>query len=640
MKPVVMGLPEDFSITESQARALDIDAVVNGASLEHGIFGTQQALGQVAAVAYERGDVAVGNALQLLVAVTTFFPPDDPRRAWGPIGSGTLGDGRQWRTAIPDDLSDAHIAALSVLHETIMTPVLRTRVAEVLWSRARPRNPTYARHAIDGYLIVANETFDPDHWVTSYNQIARAFALATRLGHDSAERTVVVRTALEFLDRLEKQDSLYYTQRLIEMLVDAVSEPAVLQRLLTRAQAIAEESSLKGDFNRARAYFDVTIPLARRFEQPQVAQELRLARAETYVAEALGRPSEMLRSLDLRLAVQALRRAGASRERREQIAQMLDEAQTLAITEMSGIGTPVNTSGLPDHVRSLLRGNEPIRALWLLAGAIPLPTPESARTVAEESLKRYVFAFGLSHRHLSADGRQEGETPGAIGATDDDYEQAVQGAMRKNAGYARVTAAFGVIEPGRRQLIADHDYSLLDIQLALQSRPFIPHGHEQLWAKGIHAGLIGEYDVAVHILAPHLENALREVLRRHGHIIYSTSDDGVQSLFSLERVLADPVTTTIFGSDIVFALEAALAERLGANMRNSVAHGIINDGLAQSHEAAFVWWIALRILRYYGPDALAQSIDGSRLALAVRPFDRGDPGCSIEQIREHPMRGK
>lgn len=95
------------------------------------------------------------------------------------------------------------------------------------------------------------------------------------------------------------------------------------------------------------------------------------------------------------------------------------------------------------------------------------------------------------------------------------------------------------------------------------------------------------------------------MLRRHGVIVYSTAESGVQSLFSFERTLEEPLCELVLGSEHVFALEASLAERLGANMRNLVAHGIIGDNGAQSYEAAFVWWLALRLVLFYGPSSQA-----------------------------------
>ena len=80
-------------------------------------------------------------------------------------------------------------------------------------------------------------------------------------------------------------------------------------------------------------------------------------------------------------------------------------------------------------------------------------------------------------------------------------------------------AVLDAIEPGRRQLLINHDYTLTEIHQAISTRPLVPAGHSLLWSKAIHAGLVGEYDIAVHLLAPQVENALRTILRASGEVV-------------------------------------------------------------------------------------------------------------------------
>jgi hypothetical protein len=48
--------------------------------------------------------------------------------------------------------------------------------------------------------------------------------------------------------------------------------------------------------------------------------------------------------------------------------------------------------------------------------------------------------------------------------------------------------------------------------------PFIPPGRERIFAEGLHAGLMGNLLVAVHLLVPQFENSIREILTRAGAI--------------------------------------------------------------------------------------------------------------------------
>jgi hypothetical protein len=94
--------------------------------------------------------------------------------------------------------------------------------------------------------------------------------------------------------------------------------------------------------------------------------------------EAAASPTEMQRAMNPRIAVQELRQAGASSERRAKVAQLLDEAQTISINELATVSTPLPEADLADHTRRHFQGREPFEAFWLFAGIVPPPSLESA----------------------------------------------------------------------------------------------------------------------------------------------------------------------------------------------------------------------------------------------------------------------
>lgn len=603
VEPYVVGLPDEFDLTEEQARALAIDAVIAGASLRHGAFDSSSRLGQAQKQARERGDRLAELALQLLITICGISLSSDPRAPFGRAFTGTDGDKRPWHTALPADLTDRHVTALETLLGVITTPVLRGQVADVLWHRLPRRSPEHARAAVAAHLTVAEETFDPNHWVDSERYFSRAYQIAGRLGPQSPEFSKVLTTGWAFLERLDGNDPLYYSERIVTRILPTLNDEQA-NRLFERIRTTAEHSTAKYDFERARTYYELSIKLAQLLQRETDVATLRLARAETFVTQANVSPNETQRALFLRLARQALLDIGAARERIAEIATMLEQSQALAVSEMTPIPMEMSFGDLPNRVIKLVTRTDPIKALWALAAVPIIFRRADARRTAENVTSQFHFAYGFGRRHINRDGREQGQTAGTLGADEDDQESAIRGAMRDHAAQCRVYAVFGAIEPGRQQLVLQHEYTLEEIVDAIQHRPFIPNGHVRLWAKGIHAGLVGEYDIAAHLLAPQMEHALREVLRRRGVIVYTTQN-GFQRLFSVENVLEHDLAKDVFGDDYIFTLDSVLADRLGANVRNDIAHGIASDDSTNSYEAAFLWWLALRLLRAYGPDPLA-----------------------------------
>jgi hypothetical protein len=93
------------------------------------------------------------------------------------------------------------------------------------------------------------------------------------------------------------------------------------------------------------------------------------------------------------------------------------------------------------------------------------------------------------------------------------------------------------------------------------------------------------------------------VLRKRGEIIYTTKNH-FQRWINIEEILKNTKMREILGEDHAFTLDGVLGDRLGANVRNNVAHGLLDDATSNSYETAYLWWLALNLLRLYGPDPL------------------------------------
>jgi hypothetical protein len=90
------------------------------------------------------------------------------------------------------------------------------------------------------------------------------------------------------------------------------------------------------------------------------------------------------------------------------------------------------------------------------------------------------------------------------------------------------------------------------------------------------------------------------VLLEHRGIVVSGIDDGTQPERGPSRTLRHPEATEIFGEDRVFDLRGLLVEKAGTNLRHEVSHGLVDDRIVESPQAAYAWWITLHLC-VYGP---------------------------------------
>jgi hypothetical protein len=104
----------------------------------------------------------------------------------------------------------------------------------------------------------------------------------------------------------------------------------------------------------------------------------------------------------------------------------------------------------------------------------------------------------------------------------------------------------------------------------------------------------GDFDVASAILFPQFEHAVRELFFA-GQIVTTTDPAAAaQNEHDLNKLLAHKALPSIFGDEQAFDLRVLLTEKAGANLRNDLAHGTVDDG-AKIGSKIYFWWMCLRL---------------------------------------------
>ena len=70
---------------------------------------------------------------------------------------------------------------------------------------------------------------------------------------------------------------------------------------------------------------------------------------------------------------------------------------------------------------------------------------------------------------------------------------------------------------------------------------------------------------------------------------------GVQDEHLLRSLLERPELIEILGEDAVFDLQGLLNERLGSNLRNLIAHGLMDTPSFFTNRVIYLWWLVLHL---------------------------------------------
>ena len=520
-----------------------------------------------------------------------YLPSQTSNQPFGKVGTNDL----------LEKLTREQAATLAAIAPEIKNPEIRAILADAAWLRGRG-NPDVARVATAAYLVSARNLEDPEQWCEGMARAERALRLSRSLGADETSFQSAVQYLLELLNRYRGEDKLFLTGKVIELLLEfRIGDSA---DYLEHAQRAVDGARSRNDFHVARYYLDLLATINRkRQNEPGVNSALR-AIAQTFEDEATLREAagdNLAASHFYTQAIQAHRRIPASDTYVEAVRPRLQRAERASIAQFKKIeGPSVNIAEYALKAREKVTGQELPVALLGLAYISPLADPTEMRKAVAAIAKIAPLYHLVTSARADAEGRTVGIAPGASldPASGDDalFAKIVEYlAVQRNF----VTQAY--IIPALLQVTLEHAITLSELVGLFTNSPFIPPGHERIFAEGLHAGFQLDFMTATHLLIPQIENSLRHLMSARGIITTKLDQFGVQRHINISELVIDERLTTILSENVLLELRALLTDNRGPNLRHQLAHGMLDDDAFASAEAVYVWWLVLALCIFGKP---------------------------------------
>ena len=289
-------------------------------------------------------------------------------------------------------------------------------------------------------------------------------------------------------------------------------------------------------------------------------------------------------------AVQAFRqageaeRAGVAHMRLQEIQRGVADEQRkfppLSAPLISGFYKKACEAGV-----ELVRGYNWNEALRRLAFALPITRRADRENSVLEAQKKYIFSqlFSEDRKHNA-----EGKLIARAGT--------IEAKMFQEEARHMSWISDGLLRPAIDHIRYEHDVRFHEVYSLLLNRLWIPPGQTHSYARGLLAGLRQDWTLAVHLLIPQIEHSVRYMLAQlKGKSRSSIDERGVQKEYGLNATLLWPETEELLGEDLVFALRTLLIEPFGFNLRNQMAHGLVQDGGFWHGGSIYLWWLTLRL---------------------------------------------
>ena len=563
-----------------------------------------QSLSAAARTAIENGKNPEGKVLWLLAdACSMMLNPSSANEPFKPFMV-MLGK----RSSLPEDFQQSDIKLFSLVAKEIDDLWLQARLADLVWLLATPRSPQYALLAIDAYRRIS---LDTETWVHGGRECwERAISLTRMVGAGAGERMQEIEAVITSAFEVAKCEDGFLALWLANLL--AMHHLAQEKRadIAKKLELLARNFDVDGDLHRAREFFAASTKWYQQAGDTAKAAEMTVLVAEDWVKEAVARvssqqPSYMVAASFYENAIQTYRSIPRIEravyrvdERLVELHKNLNEAGTRSLSEMRFISSPsVDITQLIDNARNAVRNKIPIDALAAFAGIYRGARVTKVRELSEKLLREHPLHALISATHMSRDGRVIAKRPGmsSVDTNSDENRKAIWAEMIKNYSMELGLVVQGSIWPALEVLVLEHRLREGDFVTIAENSPIVPKGRGVLFGKALFAGYEKDFVMALHLLVPQIENLVRWHLKAADIKTTNLDQDGIENENGLSTLMELPEAVQIFGEDLSFEIKALFCDPFGPNLRNELAHGLLDNEACQSIYSIYAWWFGLRI---------------------------------------------
>ena len=568
--------------------------------IEKGYPYAWQPLSSAATSAYEAGDQGKSRALWTLADAVSMMLV--PRSSTSPFGASVQTS--HGRSAIPSDFSAEELDVLRQFVAHVDESWLRARLADLVWFQQRPRKGDMLLAAVDAYRSVplTRELWlagADDGWRRALNLVRMAGQGA---GTASQEMEAALLTAFNDVGA-EPHFKLCIAQLIFDTGFAEDRQPSIAEDLVEMGARIGAA----GDGFLARDAFSLARDFFKRLRDEARDADMGAAIAESWVADAEGSirggaSGNTIAASFFENAMQAFRTVPRRERTRlniearlHQVQVQLGETGARAVAEMRAVSSPsIDITDLINASRDAVSGKEPLAALKAFASLYLGPNVDKLRAEAQASRQRFVLSRLFGATSLSRDGRVIARQDGGNLDGEDSEEQLLASMVRDHQIMAGLVIQ-GQMLPAIDVLRAEHNFALQDFVDLASACPLIPPGREHLVGKALLAGLNGDFDIALHLLTPQVEHLVRYHLKQSGILTTRVDKYGIESEIGLSSLMDLPGVDDVLSPNLAFEIRAMLCNPHGPNLRNDVAHGLVDDDQANSLSSAYVWWMIFRL---------------------------------------------
>lgn len=496
------------------------------------------------------------------------------------------------RGLIPQDLTEQQYEALSTILDKINHPDLKARLADILWVMRIGNQPyRFAEIAIDAYLaIVEMLLLTEKHQIRALKRLKRAIHLSKEINlrQNSIRERIeyhIVNSNLDNIVKLELLEILekYYKNHEIDVIkiTQDFAEELTNKKIYILAIRCWENNSFWNRHNGDEISTNQSLH--------KIASLYELQAEEAIISEKFIRASYFFEQ-----AILQYRKIPNTQSERQICSRKLLECEKRIPDQLTTHALEINIQDFVESAKDYIKGRSLQEAILILGLSEKPIEKKFLKQELSEIIKENPLNYLVQRSTIDDLGRTVAKNSANDSNLDD--EEFIRNEMYSHSLQYQSLYVSAYIIPSLQQLNFEHRLEVEHLRFLVNNNPFIPPGAEYLIMRGLLAGFKNDFIVSSHILGLQIEGILRHILDQNGIITSSLSDEGIQEVFDINKLLNLPVLQEIFGEDLIFDLQGLLISRYGSNFRNKLAHSIMKSQDFYHSSSIYLWWITLKLI--------------------------------------------
>jgi tetratricopeptide (TPR) repeat protein len=510
------------------------------------------------------------------------------------------------RSTLPEDFTEDELAFFDEIISDINEPWLKSRLADILWLLKKPRNIEYAKLAIASYISLP---IDGVTWVCDVNNCwERAARICIQIKW--LEKLKEIKASLFAAFCLEYPTDKFMTLWIAELLDKIKIDNDFISQISLSLQKTATNLQKQSDFHSAIQYFELASKKYKQYSDNKGWLESLIGIAECYQLEADSRSgnSNIIANSFYENAIQAYRRIPTKHrntygieEKIRALRQKITVTGQASLSEMGMVRTPgIDISDMvKQSIEHVADKQSPEEALMYFTALFNGANYKRLEESAKKTIQGSFFSSFFGSIQMSSDGRVVAKTPAMNLNADEDNpvnQAALHRQIQQQFSIEVQLVVEGQILPALRQLLMEHRFTK-DFMVAICNHsPIVPQNRDELLGYALWLGFEYEFGAAIYLLCPQVEHIIRTQLKDAGAHTSNLDKEGIENENGLSTLMDLPEAHKLFGDDLTFELKSVFTDSLGFNLRNEVAHGLLDDDTSSSIHTIYAWWMVLKLV--------------------------------------------